>query len=156
MFTGWSIFAGKYVIEYNPCQHKTGEKEETTIDKRSRLAAVAKNLAPLLAFFILYIVFFSAFGFGLPCIFRAITGLLCPGCGMSHALAAMIHGNFREAAEYNILSVTLLPALAIFFIIRLIRYINKGKEDFRVWEYVFLMACALVCAVFFLKRNNII
>ena len=110
---------------------------------------------PLGLLFVLYVAFFTKFGFGLPCIFRWVTGLKCPGCGMSHALAAMVRLDFGEAAAQNILSVTLVPALALFFIYRFIRYINKGKEDFRLWEYIFLVACALICVVFFVKRNNL-
>ncbi|WP_051545187.1 DUF2752 domain-containing protein [Butyrivibrio sp. MC2021] len=132
------------------------ERRWNAIDKRDRIRALAKEFVPIGIFVILYIVAFSNLGFGLPCIFRWVTGLMCPGCGMSHALAAIVRLDFGEAAKWNILSVTLLPVLIIFFIIRGIRYINKGKEDFRLWEILFLVACALVCAVFFIKRNNLL
>ncbi|MDC7293521.1 MULTISPECIES: DUF2752 domain-containing protein [unclassified Butyrivibrio] len=126
------------------------------MDKRKRLTLVARTIVPLLILFIIYVVVFTGFGIGLPCIFRTITGLKCPGCGMSHALAAMVHGDFGEAAGENVLSVSLLPVLVVFFIFRFIRYINKGKEDFRIWEIVFLVACLLVCVAFFVLRNDLI
>lgn len=126
------------------------------MDKRSRFITVARTVGPLMLLFAIYVVVFTNFGVGLPCIFRTITGLRCPGCGMSHAMAAMVHGDLGEAARENILSVSLLPVLVVFFIFRFIRYINKGKEDFRAWELVFLAACLMVCVAFFVVRNDLI
>ena len=35
------------------------------------------------------------------CMFHAMTGLLCPGCGTTHALYALVHGNVGAAIKYN-------------------------------------------------------
>jgi hypothetical protein len=35
------------------------------------------------------------------CLWRAMTGLPCPGCGMIHALLAMAHGDVRAAWNFN-------------------------------------------------------
>lgn len=35
------------------------------------------------------------------CAFRALTGLLCPGCGTTHALHELVHGNVVAALKYN-------------------------------------------------------
>ena len=43
------------------------------------------------------------------CIFKMITGLLCPGCGSQRAVHQILHGNFMQAFFFNPL---LLPALA--------------------------------------------
>ena len=36
-----------------------------------------------------------------PCVFHRVTGLLCPGCGATHALQALVHGQFAAAFKYN-------------------------------------------------------
>src|SRR5687767_2173685 len=36
-----------------------------------------------------------------PCVFRAMTGLLCPGCGSTRALHALLHGHVGEALTLN-------------------------------------------------------
>jgi hypothetical protein len=46
------------------------------------------------------------------CQFHRLTGLNCPGCGMTRALYALLHGNFFIALQYNVLLVLLLLALA--------------------------------------------
>jgi len=43
------------------------------------------------------------------CPLRSVTGLACPLCGATRALAALLAGSFGEAAHLNILVVALLP-----------------------------------------------
>jgi hypothetical protein len=47
------------------------------------------------------------------CQFHRLTGLNCPGCGMTRALYALLHGNFSAALRDNALFVLVLGALAV-------------------------------------------
>jgi hypothetical protein len=47
------------------------------------------------------------------CQFHRLTGLNCPGCGMTRALYALLHGNFSIALHDNALFVFVLGALMI-------------------------------------------
>jgi len=40
-------------------------------------------------------------GYGLPCLFQRVTGLLCPGCGNSRAALALLKLDFAAAVSYN-------------------------------------------------------
>lgn len=42
-----------------------------------------------------------------------LTGLLCPGCGSTRALHALIHGDLGHAMAMNPLMVLLLPVMAL-------------------------------------------
>jgi len=53
------------------------------------------------------------------CIFKLLTGLSCPGCGMQRALHAFLNGRFAEAISYNYYLVLVWPYLLVFFIQRL-------------------------------------
>lgn len=48
---------------------------------------------------------------GLPawdvCSFQSLTGLPCPGCGLTRGFCAISHGRFREATAYNAFSLPL-------------------------------------------------
>lgn len=46
-----------------------------------------------------------------PCLFHACTGLHCPGCGAARCLHALLHGQLRQAAAYNLLFLLALPIL---------------------------------------------
>lgn len=45
------------------------------------------------------------------CPFYAATHLLCPGCGSTRALYALLHGNFSAALHYNAMFTLLSPVL---------------------------------------------
>lgn len=49
------------------------------------------------------------------CLFRVLTGLYCPGCGMTRALHALLHADAATAWTMNpmmVLMLALLPAMA--------------------------------------------
>ncbi|HYM62366.1 MAG TPA: DUF2752 domain-containing protein [Thermoanaerobaculia bacterium] len=47
-----------------------------------------------------------------PCVFHAITGLQCPGCGTTRAMHALLHGDVLRALWFNPLLLMYLPILA--------------------------------------------
>ena len=47
-----------------------------------------------------------------PCAFHAITGLHCPGCGLTRMLHALVHGDVARAWSMNPLAMIALPLLA--------------------------------------------
>jgi hypothetical protein len=62
---------------------------------------------------ILLIVPTSFFNSGFPpCLIKSITGLECPGCGMTRAISSIFHGDIAGAFHYNKLIVVVFPLLA--------------------------------------------
>jgi Protein of unknown function (DUF2752) len=47
------------------------------------------------------------------CPFHAISGLYCPGCGTLRCLHALLHGDLRSAAGFNVLTLLLLPVIVV-------------------------------------------
>ncbi|HZF01495.1 MAG TPA: DUF2752 domain-containing protein [Methylomirabilota bacterium] len=47
------------------------------------------------------------------CLFHAVTGLNCPGCGATRSFYALLHGHFQLALKDNALFVFTLAAAAI-------------------------------------------
>lgn len=56
---------------------------------------------------------FSPSGAHTLCLFRNISGLPCPGCGMGRGVEHLLHLQFAEAVSFNPLSVFVLPAIVI-------------------------------------------
>ncbi len=46
-----------------------------------------------------------------PCMFHALTGLNCPGCGGLRAIHKLLHGNLKGALRSNALVVLLVPVV---------------------------------------------
>ncbi len=120
--------------------------------KKKRIAAITE-LAGIAAAAAVYFGIYIIFGVGMPCPFRAVTGLLCPGCGMTHAVAAILHGDPGSAMEYNMLSTNVLPAAAFYLTYRVIRDTEKGRDDFMKWEYIFLSIMTVICLSYGIVRN---
>ena len=47
------------------------------------------------------------------CRFHRLTGLDCPGCGMTRATHAALHGRIGEAFRFNLVGMILFPAAII-------------------------------------------
>jgi len=67
-------------------------------------------------------------GFGLPCPVRAMTGLYCPGCGSSRALASLLRGHLRQAFRWNPLMVLCLPAALFYMVWASVSYVRVGHN----------------------------
>jgi hypothetical protein len=78
-----------------------------------RLAAILLSGAALLAGVTLFFFNPSTSRFYPVCHFHQLTGLNCPGCGMTRALYAMLHGDFLTALHDNALFVALLFAAVL-------------------------------------------
>ena len=59
------------------------------------------------------------------CLFHRLTGLECPGCGMTRAFHALTHGHVSEALSFNLLSLPLFVALSVVLALDL-AYLARG------------------------------
>lgn len=98
-------------------------------------------------------VLLSKAGFGIPCVFHKISGLECPGCGITRMVGAFLEGNLSRAWRYNPFTFLAAPILLVLMLRLAARYIRSGqpmltrKENLVVWVLV-------VCAVIFgIMRN---
>lgn len=60
------------------------------------------------------------------CMFRKLTDLECPGCGMTRATYALLHGKFSEAFQLNPVGIILLPVALVMIGLELIGWV-RGK-----------------------------
>ena len=87
------------------------------------------------------------------CLFHALTGLNCPGCGMTRALYALLHGNLRVALKDNALFILTLGALAVWAAQLVVRKIRHQPTTFNMPpKYLWL---SLVIALVFAAVRNL-
>ncbi len=70
------------------------------------------------------------FGFPLPpiCVFKMITGLDCPGCGVTRALVLAFHGHLQESYMMHIWGIP----LALFFAVKIVLGLARLNPGFRL------------------------
>lgn len=84
-----------------------------------------------------YVVFYQLTGFGIPCLFHLITGLNCPGCGVTRMLVCILHLDFVNAFRSNAVLFCMLPFLLMLLGYWLYRYIRFGEHrNNRVTEII--------------------
>ena len=66
------------------------------------------------------------------CLFHELTGLNCPGCGMTRALYALLHGNLRLALKDNALFLLALAGLGVWAGQFAVRKLRKQPAKFNV------------------------
>ena len=63
----------------------------------------------------------------IPCIFHKITGLYCPGCGITRMIISTINFKFYQAFRYNPLMFILTPFFAGYYLFYYIYWLKDKK-----------------------------
>lgn len=88
------------------------------------------------------------------CLFHKLTGLDCPGCGMTRGTYALLHGRFAEAFAFNPVGMILLPLAMIALGIEVLGWVRGKPMPFRIvpgrWGATVV---AVVVIVFWIVRN---
>jgi hypothetical protein len=64
---------------------------------------------------------------GPPCLFRALYGIPCPGCGLTRSLLALWHGDLRAAVLYHPLGAPLFFVCLTLCGVRLLSAIRRKR-----------------------------
>ncbi|MBE2997305.1 DUF2752 domain-containing protein [Nocardiopsis sp. HNM0947] len=90
------------------------------------------------------------------CPFLFLTGLQCPGCGTTRALALLTHGDLVAAASMNPLTVLVLPFLLLVYARWLVGTLRRNGPPLRPEPHVPTWAMIAVLAgivAFWILRN---
>jgi hypothetical protein len=97
---------------------------------------------------ILIVILFLLFVMNIPvtCIFKSVTGISCPACGMTRAFISIVHFNFIDAFFLNILSIPLFIFMVISIFILIVEifqnkfnYVPKLLKFFGKYWYIFII-----------------
>lgn len=118
---------------------------------KPRLRRLLSGLAALLALGLGYAWAVARLGVGIPCPVHTLTGLLCPGCGVTRLCLALFRGDWAGAWAANPALCLALPALLGLSAWRAVGYV-KGAAPSR-WENRAWLALALFLLAFGVARN---
>ncbi len=113
---------------------------------RRRLCRLLGAGALLLAAGLAYALWVGATGLALLCPFHAVTGLQCPGCGVTRLCLSLLRGDCSGAWRANPLLMLMLPILAVLAVRLSVRYVREGsaaptrRENALIWVLTALLA----------------
>ncbi len=114
---------------------------------KDRASKVIKQIVIILALGFGYAMVCTFTDLGIPCIFNKLTGLKCPGCGVTRMCLAIMKFDFEKAFLYNRVLFCLIPICAYFICINMYRYIKTGDIRLNKLENIVLyIVCGLLIA----------
>ncbi|HWB31570.1 MAG TPA: DUF2752 domain-containing protein [Acidobacteriaceae bacterium] len=121
--------------------------------RRRRIAANTTLAAALVLCAALVLFPPSRFTIYPQCPVHQYLGILCPGCGATRALAALLRGRIAEALRFNWLFVVLVPAAVAGGLRTYTRAIHPGEFRWPCVPAPALAAVLIAATIFTIARN---
>lgn len=109
-----------------------------------------RDIIVLIVIFLIYTVLIISFDIGIPCVFYEITGLYCPGCGITRLCLSLFEGDIYQAFRYNPIIFINLPILFILFVLNI--FFKKNKNIKKITD-VIIIFLATITIIFGVIRN---
>ena len=110
------------------------------LERRNKLVA---SLFKLFAVLLGYYIFVRLTGLAIPCLFHEITGLKCPGCGITHMMLNIAQLRFKDAFFCNPLMFVLFPMICAGLCAKLLfmpEWLEIHSKVYRTIEIILLSA----------------
>jgi hypothetical protein len=113
-----------------------------------RTKSVLKKYGGLLFLGLAYFAFIKLTGWSIPCPFHALTGFLCPGCGITDMFLALFAGDIAGAFAANQLLFVLGPFILALIACDEINWIKTGsRAPVPSWLWKCLLAAFTVFTI---------
>ena len=119
---------------------------------KERLLSTVKKYAIVLLIGLAYLAWVLLTGLKIPCVFKLITGLDCPACGITRMIVAAARLNFSKSFWLNPYLFTNLPVILFCLVYSDIRYIKTGEREIG-WVKIVLYIEIALALVFGVLRN---
>ena len=122
----------------------------TSTTQRKRLIYTLAVWCAVLAAGIGYGLFCVKTGMGIPCVLHEVTGLECPGCGISRAILALARLDFAAAFGYNAVWPLIIGYLLWIGIGGSAAYIKRGELCYlpgKTWMHAVILSVVVVYGV---------
>lgn len=108
-------------------------------------------IVTIFVLFLIYAIYYLLTGSFIPCFFHKLTGLYCPGCGITRMIISILHFDLYQAFRFNPL-IFILVICAIFYqIVKLITFKLSTKE-IHLNNYIYI-GLLFITIIFGIARN---
>ena len=122
-------------------------------DQNVRLKKLIRKTVTFLSLGIVYFFIVTFTGFGIPCLFSAVTGKQCAGCGITRMFISLARLDIQSAVRYNAFVLFLLLPGLLWGIYRGWIYVKSGKTSYSKTESVCLIIVFVLTIIFSVARN---
>ena len=120
---------------------------------KQRLFRLLRNVGIVCLLGGAYALICTHFGVGIPCLFRKLTGFLCPGCGVSRLCLCLLRLDFAGAWAANPALFSLLPFVAVLAVRLAVRYVKSVSRKLTKAENILTYTACAILLVFGVVRN---
>ena len=119
---------------------------------KKRLHKTVLKYAVVLCVALSYFIFVKFTGIGIPCVFYEITGLKCPGCGISRMSISLISLDINSAFHQNPFLLITGPFIIIYLAVSEVKYVISGNRRMGKWE-IFIWIELILALAYGILRN---
>lgn len=127
-------------------------KRKNTLTTKQRVFTVVIVTAAVLILGLLY-AFVALRGIGVPCFIKSITGVKCPGCGISRTILAILTFKFDKVFSYNLIWPLIVFYLLWVYFFCARSYIKKGRPSYDSPTMWVDIAMLVILLVWWIVRN---
>ena len=120
---------------------------------KERIINIIKPMFVIISIGLIYAVFYALTDIGIPCFFNKITGLKCPGCGITHMCMNILKLDFYNAFKDNPAIFSLSPFWLIAFIYQIIHYIKTGDRKLVKPVNILIWISLIILIIWGVLRN---
>ena len=122
-------------------------------DQKKRLCKLLHGGIILLAVGLAYAAFCLLTDLRIPCVFRTVTGLKCPGCGITTACLSLLSFDFQTAFLSNVGLFILSPLFITCAVLLLFKYVKTGSLHLTGYMHILRHVLLLSFLVWGVLRN---
>ena len=119
---------------------------------KERLRKTVVKYSIILGIAFIYLIFVLCTSISIPCLLYELTGLKCPGCGITRMFISLVRLDFAAAFSYNPVILITGPFILAYLVYSEIKYISSGSRRTGRWE-IFLWAELVLLIAFGILRN---
>lgn len=146
-----SVFGRFLFAAKNITGNAEGAARCLAAEQRTRVKIVFRRYVLLLAVGVAYLIFCRTAELSLPCLFHVMTGLDCPGCGITRLMLSLAEGDLGAVFHANEAIFILGPILCIFLLRDDLHWVLCGERKEPPRPFIFFLL--IVFAAFTIWRN---
>lgn len=119
---------------------------------RPRLYKVLKKYSIIFGVGLAYLIWVLITDLRIPCPLSALSGIKCPGCGVTRMIAAIARLDLASAFGYNPFLFVTGPVILLLVFLPEYRYVRYARYDMR-WERYIALPLVFAAIIFGILRN---